>query len=651
MGKNISHLKIGSETYDLKPYAVCTSSATAEIKSLTIDGFDVHDGAEITIFFENGNIFWDDFGLNINGSGDIYVGINGNRYHGGKIFPRNTTHTFRYSANNECWEMISYNGLYPTIDMDYDNLVILMSEEMLIPGQTYKILYDTSYSSDCGVFEDVRKNQDVWFYLILTAKTKNSFYEKVEPVAPIGCQSFDVLGINNFEKYQMWYSIVTDLDKASYIWDKLYAVYTTDVNDNNYVYLFNKNKYEIYAGTRYYKLAGVNYWIDDNYSGIFYKHGCDFVESDEIFIDEIDSDWESNYSGFHGIVYRIIDDRGNDIPFDYITFSLYNKNDTSASEPYKWQPIVDTSTKTTNNVVKMYELGTKNSNSYRYPRIPNVFIIGSSNTIIDSNHVYVVGSNNTVTKSNNIRIYHGSNGNNISYGRDIYLSGNRNYIYNSYTCKIGKWSPEKVYGNEITDSHNIDLVSNTDGYNCRYNKINGSYNLSIQNNDCNANTFGIDCSNITLGTSCYGNTFEGCNSAITLGSSSFHNKFGIKSTTISIGSNSVGNTFGSYCSNNNFGAYFSYNTLGNNVRYMSVRTSKSSSSTLRNYVQKCRWDDGTDSVVLYNTTQGTSTSNAVQNVHVLQGNTNSSYGYASVTSAQNLEIQVRKAAPSVITTT
>lgn len=648
MGKNISHLKIGSETYDLRPYAVCTSSATAEIKSLTIDGFSVYNGAEITILFENGNLYWDDFGLNVNGDDDIFVGINGDNYHGGKIFPPNTTHTFRYDGTR--WEMISYNGLYPTINCTYDDLCNFTREDMLIPGQTYKILYDTYLPEDCYVFEDVSRNQSVWFYLILTAKTKNSFYEKVEPVAPIGSRGFDALAINDFEKYQMWYSLTPDLDKASYIWDKLYVVYTTDWDGYQCNYLFNKQKYEIYNGTKYYKLAGVNYWIDNNYSGIFYRDGWSFEESDEIYVDDIDSDWETN-KDFCGIVYRIIDDRGNDIPFDYITFSLYNKNDTSSTEPVRWQPIVGTSPKTANNVVKMCEFGTKNENDYRYPRIPNVFIVGSSNTIIDSNHVYVVGSNNTITYSNEIRLWSGSNGNTISYGTNIYLAGTRNHINNSYNCTIGKWTPEKVYSNEIFDSHNITLVSNTNGYDCRFNKINGSYNLSIQNNSCNANTFGLDCSDITLGTSCYGNTFEGGNSSIKLGSSSFHNKFGIETTSINIGSNSEGNTFGSYCSNNNFGTHFKYNTLGNYVRHMSVRTSKSSSGTLRNYVQKCRWDDGADSVVLYNTTQGTGSTTTIMNVHVLQGNTNSTYGYAAVSYNQSYEIQVRKNASQTITVT
>ena len=134
MGKNISHLKIGSETYDLRPYAVCNSSAYDAEKFVECPGFTLHDGAEITVLFVYGNKFWDSSYLLIEYGDETnnhfgYIAIDGNEYHGGLIFPPYTTHTLRYNSSSGTFNIISYNGLYPTINCTYRDLCDFVSEK------------------------------------------------------------------------------------------------------------------------------------------------------------------------------------------------------------------------------------------------------------------------------------------------------------------------------------------------------------------------------------------------------------------------------------------------------------------------------------------------------------------------------------------
>ena len=84
------------------------------------------------------------------------------------------------------------------------------------------------------------------------------------------------------------------------------------------------------------------------------------------------------------------------------------------------------------------------------------------------------------------------------------------------------------------------------GANCR--------NITIGTN-CSNITFGDGCNNITFGNACSNNTF---------GNACSNNTFGNNCSSNTFGANCSSNTFGNACSNNTFGANCSYNTFGAN---------------------------------------------------------------------------------------
>ena len=149
-----------------------------------------------------------------------------------------------------------------------------------------------------------------------------------------------------------------------------------------------------------------------------------------------------------GVIYRMIDEYGNDCPYDFKSIMFKNQNDETDDKYY-----YTFGYECHNNIIKYYKQG---NTLY----IPN-------NTFGDSCY------NNT-------------------FGHDCYNNSFGNYCHNN------------------TFGH--DCYNNTFGYGCNYNTFGSYYYNNTLDNNCHYNTFGIGCYNNRIGNKCTNNIFgNNCN--------------------------------------------------------------------------------------------------------------------------------------------
>jgi hypothetical protein len=103
---------------------------------------------------------------------------------------------------------------------------------------------------------------------------------------------------------------------------------------------------------------------------------------------------------------------------------------------------------------------------------------------------------------------------------------------------------------------------NTFGVYCSNNTFSKSCHNNTFGDYCDNNTLGYDCSHNTFGAYCTNNTFGGYCYDITFGHGCGDNTLGRECGNNTLEHDCVSNTFGDYCSHNTFGAYGNYNTFG-----------------------------------------------------------------------------------------
>ena len=157
-----------------------------------------------------------------------------------------------------------------------------------------------------------------------------------------------------------------------------------------------------------------------------------------------------------GVIYRMIDEFGNDCPYDFKNIQFYRQLN---EDKQTWSVI---SSDTTG--VPCYTFSSERKDS------TNQF---TDMSLIASNKIY----------SNVINVYINSNkqtlNNNCFFGSGCYSNKFENNCYN-----------------------------NTFGNSCSYNIVGNDYHNNILRNACNGNTFGNGCNNNVLGVGCYKNSFK-----------------------------------------------------------------------------------------------------------------------------------------------
>ena len=278
--------------------------------------------------------------------------------------------------------------------------------------------------------------------------------------------------------------------------------------------------------------------------------------------------WADKTSG-KGVVYRLIDEWGNDCPYDFknVQFKRYKVTDNSPHgelEDLTGQYIgIDAEIQhlqiTKGDFVWVYtfSLGDRTSTPKDASLLgfntmdigagygdkgywgDNVLLPCTCRMTIDNVQYSVFCLNNVVWFSNNDYLYRGA------------ISGNR---------------VDSECVNMTLAGHGSHIMHDCMGI--------------IMGDGCYANTLGVGCSCITFGNYCNYNTF---------GNYCYGNTFGNNCDSNTFGNNCDSNTFGNYCYGNTFGNYLRYLTINDGVQYVNVTGGSSSSS----YVQNAQVLNGT----------------------------------------------------------
>ena len=410
-------------------------------------------------------------------------------------------------------------------------------------------------------------------------------------------------------------------------------------------------------------------------------------EGDEYFTNSNLSDWELWYcldndtdrfdwadaTNGKGVIYRMIDEFNNDVPYDFKNIQFYRQWDSSKS---LWSTI-----SSDNTGVPCYTFSSEGSSS------TTTF---TDYSLSASNGVYsnvIKGHVNGIKKTLNNNCFFGTGCSSNSFGErcrsntfggprwcsctsNTFGTGCYNNTFNTgctsntfgNNCKgntFGNSCDNNTFGNSCNNNVvNSNCTYNTFGNYCGNNTFGNSCNSNTFGDECTSNTFEYDCTSNTFGDECTSNTFgEKCSNNIfmnecinntfnlwcnrnifgndcqanTFNSSCNYNSFGSSCSANTFGRSCNYNSFGSSCSSNIFGANYNSNSFGNHCSYNSFRVNPRITSSLKNYVYYNHFDDGCSYNVIWNS-KTTSSSTLLKNVNVNRGvaGTESSYNMINI---------------------
>ena len=295
---------------------------------------------------------------------------------------------------------------------------------------------------------------------------------------------------------------------------------------------------------------------------------------------------KSTANGGKGVIYRLIDEWGNDCPYDFknILFTVSGKT----ANTYTFN---------------VYSNSTSSDHSlngrYCYGNVMKPYYVSGIQTL--NFNVFYNTSNTSNCYSNTF----GGDCSSNTFGDDCYSN------------TFGDFCQSNTFGDSCSsNTFGDDCYSNTFGDFCQSNTF-GDY--------CSANTFGDDCSANTFGDACQYNTF---------GDACYYNTFGDDCSPNTFGDACQYNTFGDTCYYNILGNYCSSNTFGDTCNHI-VFGNSSTPSVGGTYCRYNVIENGNQYIRLYQTTNEGS-SNYLQNIYIAQG-VNSTTTYVDIsTIARNL---------------
>ena len=310
-----------------------------------------------------------------------------------------------------------------------------------------------------------------------------------------------------------------------------------------------------------------------------------------------------------GVIWRMIDEWGNDIPYDFKNIQFEGE--------YTFNEADDLTGSCRGNVIRAYY----NSSTQ------------SLNCIIFGNDCYNNSfGNNCNYNSFGNECHDNSFGNNCtsnSFGNDCYSNS---FGDNCNSNSFGNDCYSNSFGNGCTDnSFGDDCYSNSFGNDCYSNSFGDNCNSNSFGNNCTYNSFGESCHSNSFGDDCHDNSFgNNCN----------YNSFGERCHPNSFGNNCTYNSFGESCHSNSFGNNCTYNSFGNGCTSNSFTDT---SNTVANYVRNNSFGNGCSSVVLQNDATASS-SQQIQNYRIANGMT----GTVAVTRGLAYETTIAKTTSGTI---
>ena len=315
--------------------------------------------------------------------------------------------------------------------------------------------------------------------------------------------------------------------------------------------------------------------------------------------------WADSTNG-KGVIYRMIDEFDNDIPYDFKNIQFKHPKDTTTYPHYYY-------TFASGNVEDNTDCSL------------NIACVCYSNTI-----------KNTILKGENI------NETSMMLNQIIFIGVvcvSNTFGYDCNSNSFGDFCGYNTFGNVCRGNTFGDgCVNNTFGNNCSGNTFGGGCMFNTFGNDYINNTFGSNYKHNTFGNYYMDNTFGSSYSSNTFGNGisrnivgnyCFYNTFGNDCVDNTIGNNCQSNTFGNECAEITFGDYCSYNTLGNMCYRIKFASGSSTSATKYNYYQYNHFGDGCREI-LFKGVETASPSAQVQNYNFSQGLRSTSVGFLTI---------------------
>lgn len=279
--------------------------------------------------------------------------------------------------------------------------------------------------------------------------------------------------------------------------------------------------------------------------------------------DEARFDWADTVNG-KGVIYRMVDDRGNDVPYDFKNVMFQRlKIATAPQSSLVGQTLGFTGGTQPANI-------TVQDSGSQYCYTFSAWNGNGDNSVSDISSRYSIAKDNKIapcTENKNLSMQSGK-----QVLNDIVIKGQ--------------------------------AVGNSFGACCYCISIDGN-----RNNTSNyANTFGAGCHHIIAGYNSYRNT---------IGQACSGDSFGRSCQSNSIGQTCNNNSFGDSCKQNSIGAYFLNGTFGRNCQNNTIGNG-CSSITFGDYYYYNKVDDGVCNVTCSGSGDGASR-NYVQNYHLVRG--------------------------------
>ena len=305
--------------------------------------------------------------------------------------------------------------------------------------------------------------------------------------------------------------------------------------------------------------------------------------------------WADSTNG-KGVIYRMIDEWNNDIPYDFKNIQFKHPNDTTTYPHYYY-------TFASDNVENNTDFSLDIANSC----YSNTIMEYIKENIRSLNQIVFIGA----------MCYSNSFAENCFNNSFAGMCVCNSFGMGCSSNRIGQYCTDNSFaGLCLSNSLGIDCHNNIFGFVCGENTL---------GNSCTYNTFRADCLNNSFAENCYGNTFEEYCSYNTFDTGCY------------------GNSFGSSSSNNTFGESCSYNSLGNKCNYIKFASDKSASTKYNNY-RNNHFGDGCEYIVF----TGTETSSTyVQNYNFAQGLQGTFGAYLTIDGVRNRVFETKVAQNSI----
>ena len=381
-------------------------------------------------------------------------------------------------------------------EITWSSLKSLRDAGNLVPGQQYRI---TDYT--CTTVKDETKSAGNVFDIIVTADSESILSEEARAIQHEGDTYF---ANSNLSAWKIWYCL--DNDNTRFEWavpgeliDTIKS--TTGISET---YKYNSSISGIKFSNKVYNLEiGVKVRINGS-PLVYITKTDDYTLVVEDHTSATSTTGISVYStspGGKGIIYRMIDEFGNDVPYDFKNIQFYRQWDSSKS---LWSTISKDNTG-----VPCYTFSS-NGNS-------------STTSFTDM----------SLRRSNNI----------YSNVIKIYISSSEQHLNN--ICFFGNSCYRNSFGDGCSsNSFGYNTFLNRFGYSCFSNIFGNSCNYNIFGNYCSYNEFGKNFSRNSFGNDCTNNIFSDyCT----------NNSFGNGCKNINFASDSKAGTLYNYYQNNHFG--------------------------------------------------------------------------------------------------